>query len=471
MSLQGLRNASEQTWAKLLMGVLIFSFVGWGAASWLLGETSVNNSLIRIGGETVSVSDFEMERGRQLAQISKEMQRQIYSDKKTQGYFNQQIIANMATRMMLEQHAENLGLVVSPTAVANIIKSSPEFWEDGAFSTDKFDAVLDMNRITEKYFADTLRRQELREMLLGSLNTNLPVPDFMVQSVYNARYAGRKIEYSTIRFDAFNASGVPTEDDLRDVYAKNPKMIPEYRAIAYIIVGAKMNIPDSYDRGYEAARSIEDMLVAGDTMKDAAKKMRATYRMFEPMTIQKKTAAGAIGDPILTEEVMKNLFAMEQGLESEIVESKNGFVIFRVEKIDPAHAVPFGARRSELTALWKKAEQEKQAYLRANEILASGKKLAVAATVGRASGAPLEVLNAAFAAELNKAQIVPGDGAFHIVRVLDEVPAKPSNAKKKEIAAELKGALPRQILEDYTNFLNRKYKVSPNEKMMRRLFN
>ncbi|MDR2268641.1 MAG: SurA N-terminal domain-containing protein [Rickettsiales bacterium] len=470
MSLQGLRNASEQMWAKLLMGILIFSFVGWGAASWLLNDTAVSSSLVRIGSETVNVSDFEAERNRQLAQMSKEMQKQIYTDKRTQNYFNQQTLNNMATRMMLEQHAENLGLVVSPTAVANIIKSSPEFWEDGSFSTDKFDAVLDMNGITEKYFADVLRRQELREMLLGSLNTNLPIPDFMTDAVYNTRYAMRKIEYSTIKFDAFSVAGKPTEDDLREVYAKNPKMVPEYRTISYIIVGAKMNVPDSYDRGYEAARSIEDMLVAGDTMKDAAKKMRATYRTFEPMTIQKRIANGSVGDPVLTDEMMKNLFAMEQGLESEIIEAKNGFVIFRVEKIDPAHAVPFGRRRGELTALWRKSEQEKQAYARANEILTSGRKLAVTATVGRANGAPLEVLNAAFSGELNGGRIVPGNAAFHIVRVIEEIPAKPGKSRRKAIAAELKDALPRQILDDYTNFLNRKYKVSTNEKMMRRLF-
>ncbi|MDR3208857.1 MAG: SurA N-terminal domain-containing protein [Rickettsiales bacterium] len=472
MSLQGLRNTSEQLWAKLLMGILIFSFVGWGAANWILGETTMNSSMVKIGSETVSLSDFEAERNRQIAQMGKEMQKQIYSDRQTRTYFNQQVLTNMATRILLEQHAANIGLVVSPTAVANIIKNSPEFWEDGAFSTDKFGAVLDINGISEKQFTETLRRQGLRETLLGSLANKIEPADFMVRALYSARYAKRKIEYSTIRFDAFSASGSPTEDNLREVYAKNPKMVPEHRTISYIIVGAKMNQPDSYDRGYEAARSIEDMLVAGDTMKDAAKKMRATHRTFEPMTIQKRTSRGAVGDPVLTDEIMKNLFAMEQGLESEIIEAKNGFVIFRIEKIDPAHAIPFGERRGELAALWRKSEQEKQAYLRANEILSTGKKLAVTTMVGRTDGAPLEVLSAAFSAELDKPQIVPGTNAFHIVKAVEDIPAaKMGAAKRKEIAAEIKNMLSRQILDDYTNFLARKYSITQNEKMMRRMFN
>jgi peptidyl-prolyl cis-trans isomerase D len=471
MSLQDLRNASERPLAKLLMGLLIFSFVGWGAANWLFNQTeSINGSLIKIGSETVSVGEFEMERNRQIAQMGKEMQRQLYSDKQTQAYFSQQVMANMTTRILMEQHAKNIGLNVSPTAIANIIKQSPEFWENGTFSTDKFDAVLDMNGITEKYFTDTLRRGELREMILESLNNDLPVPDFMSTAVYNARHATRKIEYSAIRFDAFFARGTPTEDDLREVYAKNPKMQPEYRTISYIIVGAKMNVPDSYERGYDAARSIEDMLVAGDAMKDAAKKMRAEYRTFNPMTIQKKYANGTTsGDGVLTDEIMRKLFAMEQGLESEIIEAKNGFVIFRVEKIDLAHSVPFGERRSELTRLWRGHEQEKAAYIRANEILSGGKKLAVSTTVSRTGGAPLEVLSAAFSSEMNSPKIVAGANAFYVLNVISETAPKPSKARKKEIEAEIKNTLARQIVDDYTGYLNRKYKTKVNERMLKRV--
>ncbi|MDR1027196.1 MAG: SurA N-terminal domain-containing protein [Rickettsiales bacterium] len=471
MSLQKLRDASETVWAKLLMGILIFSFVGWGAANWILGEASVGGALLRVGGESISAEEFDRERSRQIAQMGKEMQRQIYADKTTQKYFTGQVISNLTTRLLLEQHASNLGLAVSPSRVANIIKGSPEFWENGAFSTDKFDAVLDMNGITEKYFADTLRRQELREMILSSLGAQPATPNFVATAIYNSRNQTRKIEYSAIKFDAFKAAGTPTEDDLRIVYSKNPKLVPEFRTISYVIVGAKMANAESFDRGFESARSIEDMLAAGDSIRDAAKKMRANYRTFDPMTIQKRTTSGAmVGDSLLTEEMMQKLFSMEQGLESEIMEAKNGFVIWRVEKIDPARATPFGERRTELTALWRRGEQEKQAYARANEIVVDGKKLAVSATIGRAAGAPLEVLAAAFQQDPGRAKITAADGVFYVVKVLEEIQPKPSAAKIKEIAAEMRSQVSRQILDDYSGYLSRKYPVRPNERMMRRLF-
>jgi len=133
--------------------------------------------------------------------------------------------------------------------------------------------------------------------------------------------------------------------------------------------------------------------------------------------------------------------------------------------------VPFGERRTELAALWRKSEQEKQAYLRANEILSEDKKLANAATISRADGAPLEVLSAAFSMGFGKPAIVAGAGAFHVVKALEEIAPRMSNTRKKEITAEIKGLLGRMILDDYTNFLTRKYTIRQNEKMMRRLFN
>ncbi|MDR2770366.1 MAG: SurA N-terminal domain-containing protein [Rickettsiales bacterium] len=471
MSLQSLRNASEKPLAKLLMGLLIFSFVGWGAASWILGDSVESDSLVRIGSESVSARQFEQERSRQFAQMGREMQQKMFADKTTLSYFNRQMLSNMIVRALIEMHARSLGLVVSPAAVANIIKQSPEFSENGAFSTDKFDAVLDMNGISEKSFADTVRAAALREMMLVSLSGAAEPPSFMTDSLFNARNATRDIEYSAVKYDQFSANGQPTEEQLREAYMKNHKMDPEYRTISYIMVGAKMTEPASYDRGLDSAKSIEDMLVAGDAMKDAAKKMRAEFRTFQPMTIQRKKADGTTyGDALLSAETMQNLWSMEQGLESEIIEVKNGFVIFRVEKIDPAHAIPFGERRTELVRLWKRAEQEKQAYAKANEILASGKKLQAAVNVSRTGGAPLEVLNAAFASEIGRPQIAAGPGVFYVMNVLKENPAKPNQAKKKELETEAAKMTGQQMLDDYTGFLQRKYKIRPNENMLKRMF-
>jgi len=80
MSLQGMRDASERPFAKVLMGLLIFSFVGWGAASWILGDSAPTTTIATIGNVEITQQRFEEERRRQMAQISREMQQQLFVD-------------------------------------------------------------------------------------------------------------------------------------------------------------------------------------------------------------------------------------------------------------------------------------------------------------------------------------------------------------------------------------------------------
>jgi len=472
MSLQKLREMSERPAAKLLMGVLVVSFVGWGAASWLFdgGVPAQDTSLIKIGRADITLADYQQERGRFVAQLGRAMQQELLVDKVQANEFGRQVLLNMAGRTMMEQQAEALGLAVSPAAVANVIKQSPEFWENGEFSTGKFDAVLDMNGLTEQYYTETLRRQLLREMLLDATTNILPAPDFAVSANLKARYKRRKIEYQTITFSDFKIAGNPTDEDLKLTAAKNPKMVPEYRTISYILVPTNFTNPAGYEKGLEKIKSVEDMLIAGDAMRDAAKKMRADYRELPPMTIQRKTATGESKDIALTDKVMSELFQLEQGGESEITEAKHGFVIFRVEKIAPAHAVPLDERKAELTALWKQSEQEKQAYKKGNELLLeTDKKLSQTANIGRADGAPLEILSMVYQLPVNKRALVAGQGAFYVVNVVSDEGVRPEDLQKKnEVAKEMAAEIRQQILDDYSRYLSRKYDLKLNEKLLLR---
>ena len=56
--LEYLRNAADKPVAKALMFVLIFSFVGWGAAEWIFGGASSDTSLVHVGSADVSLQQF-----------------------------------------------------------------------------------------------------------------------------------------------------------------------------------------------------------------------------------------------------------------------------------------------------------------------------------------------------------------------------------------------------------------------------
>jgi len=473
--LKYLRDASERPVAKILMGVLIFSFVGWGAANWILGQTnSMDNAIMRIGGTPLKLNTFEQERNRALQGLTRDQQKQIYADKNAQVYFSQQILTKLSTQMMLDKRAAMLGLTITDAGIAAAIRNEPMFQDNGRFSSNRFDAMLANNGMNEDAFAAWMRASIARDMLVSAVSGVPGLPDFLVTAMFNARYATRGIQFASVNFADFKTAAAPTDSQLSDTYAKNPKRIPEMRTISYVLVPAKMDDSSDYDRAYAVTQKLEDALIGGDAMASAATKFNARYVALPAIASTRVRADGAgVNDPVLTDPVMTNAFALDEGGQSDVIETKSGFAIIQVEKIDAAHNESMDAMRPELVSLWKLDEQKKQAYLKANEILTglnAGKSIGPDTTVGRATGAPIEVLNAAFANAPGTKTIVPAKDAFYVVWVRDAAAPKADAAKTDALKKEATAMLSRTIVDDYSGFLNREYPVKINNKLLNKLF-
>ncbi len=467
--LEYLRNASEKPIAKILISVLAFSFVGWGVADWVMGGSARENTLMTVGNTEISAQEFNLERSRALAQLSREEQRAVYKETATQNAFAQQVLTKMATQQMAENRAQDLGFVVSDRRIAREIREFPEFQVNGEFSTLAFDTVLNNSGYSEAQFADVLRGNVMRSMVLGAAGVEMPVPEFAVKAAYDARYGKRDIEYATIKYSEFDV-GAPTDELLEEYYKQNPQTVPEVRAVSYVLVPAEITQPDKYDEGLVVARKVEEDIFAGESMKDAAKKHGAKY-----------VELGAFGrdarpvDKLLTEAVVAKIFDMDEGVESEMIEMDDGFVFVRVDKVVPEHTAEFESVKKNLVADWKRAEQKKHAYVRANEVLVKLKSDGVmsgakVATVSRTSGAPTDVLVAAFRDEVGAKAIVQSSDAFYVLNVKKSIAPKVDDKKMADLRAEMKNMVASGVVDDYNSFLMREYPTEINEKVFDKFF-
>ena len=214
--LEYLRNASEKPVAKILIGVLAFSFVGWGVAEWIFGGAVGDNTLIRVGDSEITAQQFNNEKSRELAKMTREQQREIYTDAAAQNQFSNKVLMNLATQQMALNRAEDLDLVVSDKRIAQEIRLFPDFQENGEFSTFMFDRVLGNAGYSEAQFANVLRGDILRSMVLGATGAAISVPEFVVDATYNARYATRDIDYATVKYSDFTV-GKPTDEQLIEI--------------------------------------------------------------------------------------------------------------------------------------------------------------------------------------------------------------------------------------------------------------
>ena len=465
--LEYLRNASEKPIAKVLITILAFSFVGWGVAEWIFGNVMSDTTLVRVGPSKISVQQYNAERSRELASMTKEEMRNVYVDPVAAQKFQNDVISKLTTQTMVESRGRNMGFIVSDKRIAREIREYPEFQENGQFSAVKFDTVLRNSGYSESEFAEILRANVLRSMVLGAMAQPIKTPKFATDAMYNARYAERGIEYTAVKFDDFKTQK-PSDEDLRNFYAAHPQTIPETRDASYVLIPADMSKPDTYSDAYDTAIKVEDAIIGGDTLQDAASKHKAKFVSIKPFSAEKLPS-----DNVLTDAMISKLFNMEEGTESELIETKSGFVIMRLDHITPAHTAEFDSVKKSLAGDWARDAQQKQAYVRANEILVdvnAGKDMPnkKSANVSRTSGAPDDVLVAAFKSAVGQNSIVPSKNAFYVLTVKSNVKPKADSKKSDALSKEVGKMSSRGITDDYNSFLIRENPVRINEKVYRR---
>jgi hypothetical protein len=461
--LEYLRNAADKPVAKILMWVLIFSFVGWGVAEWIFGLTSSDTTLMRIGGEKISINQYNSMKSAEKDKLSRDEQRTLYTDPNAMAAFQARVIQDIASLKRMEHHARDLGYVVSDHYIANEIRAVPQFQSNGKFSPEAYDIVLSNSGLTESDIIEDFRMKALNNMVKTPIETEMQTPKFAILATYNARNASRTIDLATVKFSDFKIA-TPTDQELREFYKQNPHRVAESRDVSYVMIDAEMDKPDEYELGLKAAQQLEDDIIGGANFADAAKKHKANYKHLD-----KLVSAKLPDDKHIDDAMMARIFAMDEGIESELIETKKGFIIVRVDKINPEHDAEFDSVKKDITTEWAHAEQRKAAYVRANELLVALNKTGKLeggknTKVTRTDGAALTVLTAAFHKNIGDNSIIEDKDAFYVMHVADEKVPQQDDKKLEALTTDVKNLSKKHIQADYDSYLGRKYPMKINEK-------
>ncbi|MGE0053632.1 MAG: SurA N-terminal domain-containing protein [Hyphomicrobium sp.] len=369
--LEAMRRGA-QTWvAKLLFGILVFSFAIWGVADVFRGWGQ--GSIASVGRTPITAEEFNRSFQSELDQFSKQANRRLTPAEGRSLGIDRRVLNQLVGGAAIEQHANNLGLSLSDQSIVDMVMNDPDFkGADGKFSRQGFDAFLRQVGLSEKGFVELRKRDQLRTDMIGAFVTAQTVPKPMLETIYAYNNEKRTIAYVDINPEKAVTVTDPDEAKLKELYeaGKSGYMTPEYRKFEILLLSPDdlkktIQIPDSdvkaeYEKTKESydipeKRRIQQIPFKDKAAAEAAKKaLDAGTKTFGEVA---KDAGAQDTDvdlglitkaQLIDKKIADAAFSLDKDKISDVIEGTFATVLLRVTQIEPGVTKTFDDVKDEV---------------------------------------------------------------------------------------------------------------------------
>ena len=299
-----------------------------------------------------------------------------------EGYMKtlrQQVLNRLVDEALLDQYSRELKLNISDDQVKQAIFATPAFQVDGKFDNNRYNAIVNQMGMTADQYAQALRNQLTTQQLINGVAGT----DFMLKGETDELAAlvaqQRIVREATIDVNALAAKQSVTEQEVASYYEQNKNnfMTPEQFRVSYIKLDAAAmqetasdaDIQSYYDQHQDQftqpqrnrysiiqtktedeAKAVLDELNKGGDFAALAKEKSADI-----ISARKGGDMGWLEDSTTPDE-LKNAGLKEKGQLSGVIKSSVGFLVARLDDVQPAQVKPLSEARDEIAA---KVKQEK----------------------------------------------------------------------------------------------------------------
>ena len=268
--LQDLRDRTQGTGFKILVGVIIFVLAVFGFGGFNLfggAETTIAS----VNGEPISqqavISEAERERRRMLADMGENFDPAAIDPAQLQG----RVIERLISKELLHQSAQELGLAAAPTSIRTAVNDNENFQVDGQFDEQLFTNVVQNMGFTPATFVQDLETLLPLEQLQNGITQTAVVPDWELDQTTAFLSQRRDLAYLSFEPTAF-IDGVEVSDaDVETYYQENQSqfMTEENLSLEYVELGwdqltddesinfTEQNLQEQYDQEKLAADETE----------------------------------------------------------------------------------------------------------------------------------------------------------------------------------------------------------------------
>ncbi|EOD1493060.1 peptidylprolyl isomerase [Escherichia coli] len=358
--MDSLRTAANSLVLKIIFGIIIVSFILTGVSGYLIGGG--NNYAAKVNDQEISRGQFENAFNSERNRMQQQLGDQYSELAANEGYMKtlrQQVLNRLIDEALLDQYARELKLGISDEQVKQAIFATPAFQVDGKFDNSRYNGILNQMGMTADQYAQALRNQLTTQQLINGVAGT----DFMLKGETDELAAlvaqQRVVREATIDVNALAAKQPVTEQEIASYYEQNKNnfMTPEQFRVSYIkLDAATMQQPVSdadiqsyYDQHQDQftqpqrtrysiiqtktedeAKAVLDELNKGGDFAALAKEKSADI-----ISARNGGDMGWLEDATIPDE-LKNAGLKEKGQLSGVIKSSVGFLIVRLDDIQPA---------------------------------------------------------------------------------------------------------------------------------------
>lgn len=361
--LDSLRNVA-QTWVvKVLLGLLVVSFAGWGVSNTILGAIG-GNAAMQAGGSEVSPVDYRLAYDRQLAALSQRFGQRLTREQADAIGIGHQVQAQLVAGVVLDEQARTMSLGLSKDRLAQLAAEDPAFQgADGRFNPAQFDAVLRNAGMSPQNYLDNRAQVARRQQIVEAVADGIKVPDTLLKAVAMYKGESRTLDYVAMPKDFIKDITDPSDVDLKTYFDANKEAYsaPQYRKVSYVKLEPKdianpatvapEEIKAEYDKNIARystpeTRTVEQLTFATEDAAKAAHDKIAAGTSFEDIvqaegkTVDDVRLGTFTKSALPDQSIADTIFGLQANGISDVVKGTFGPVIVRVTAITPELVKP-----------------------------------------------------------------------------------------------------------------------------------
>lgn len=400
--LQTIRDKTTGWIAVAIVTLLIIPFAFWGINYYFRGGKEP--AVATVNGDDIKLSRFQRTYSNYRLQLQNLLGKPIGPDE--EGLLKRQTLDKMVESEILNQVTRTAGLRVSNEQVKNTIKSIDVFKDGDGFNREYYQQSIMRLGMPPALYEEQMRLDMMSEQLQSAIVESEFVTDFEVDNALLMENQKRNLTYTIISTDRFKDSIEISDSDIQKFYNENSTLYinPEQVKISYIELNlddlaAKAEVNDeelhayydenktkydkeeqrkvtqilikadekATDKEKEDARSeaekILDQIHAGKTIQDIANDY--ADKTMENFSISEY---GFLGKGILQPEVDEAVYSMNIGDISNVIESRLGFHIVKLEDIKGGEMNTFGNSREDVEKDYRYKKAEKSFFDLADQL-------------------------------------------------------------------------------------------------------